>query len=386
MIDSRIASQIMEFGRKSGVLTRAEKRRIVTLVEALADEAGLGEALTILWEQQKAIGYILGTPCTGENLRDESQFLCRHVGPYWLTHSPARKDRGNIPVLKQRRIIAEQPRFVYEGFERDVYVHYPVKRPGFEQVCFLCSAAGANPNEVLLPVELGGAAFVYGANFATLGRSHFTFWTEVPILQRYQPGDSLTWLCEHGDRLRCEEFSTFFNGLGAGNSLCHFHYQTLREPFPIFDAGPLGELGSTGICRLDWPMPAYRAIVPEGADRSETIARLDTLIAAWLDMDVHNTLNLAHRKDARGGTHLIFVPRVDIAGRHHPPEISNGFAGSEVCGRINIETRREWEQTAGSEPADIDAMLQAIAPPAEHIRRLESSYGCAIGGMGGRRA
>ncbi len=386
MVDSRIASEIMEFGRQSGVLTPAEKRQIVTLVEARADEAGLGEALTILWEQQKAIGYILGTPCTGENLRDESQFLCRRVGPYWLTHSPARKDRGNIPVLKQRRIIAEQPRFVYEGFERDVYVHAPVKRPGVEQVCFLCSAASANPNEVLLPVELGGVEFVYGANFATLGRSHFTFWTAAPILQKYQPGDSLAWLRAHGDKLRCEEFSTFFNGLGAGNSLRHFHYQTLRESFPIFDAGPIRELGSTGIHRLDWPMPAYRMTVPEGEARAPALARLDALIIAWLDMAPPNTLNLAHRKDARGETHLIFVPRVDVAGRHHPPEISNGFAGCEVCGRINIESRREWEQTAGSEPGDIDAMLRAVAPPEESIERLESSSGCAIGGMGGRRA
>ena len=196
----------MEFGRQSGVLTPAEKRQIVTLVEALTQEAGLGEALTILWEQQKAIGYILGTPCTGENLRDESQFLCTCIGRYWLAHNPARKDRGNIPILKQRGIIAAQPRFVYEGFERDVYTHYPVKKPGFERPCFLCSAAGANPNEVLLPVELGGAVFLYGANFATLGRGHFTFWTEVPILQKYRRQDSLTWLC--GTATSCDAKSS----------------------------------------------------------------------------------------------------------------------------------------------------------------------------------
>ena len=373
MVDNQIAGRILQFGRDSGTLTPADKREIVTLVEALATQDGLGEALTVLWEQQRAIGYILGTPCTGENQDDESQFLCRRVGPYGLVHSPARKDRGNIPVLSRRRIIAERPRFVYEGFERDVYLHHPVQRLGCDHVCFLCSAAGANPNEVLLPVEIGGAAFLYGANFATLGHSHFTFWTEVPILQKYWPRDSLHWLCEHGDRLRCEEFSTFFNGLGAGNSLRHFHYQTLRERLPIFDVDAVCELGQSGIERLDWPMPAYRATLPEGGNRPEAIERLDARILAWLSMDPQNTLNLAHRKDA-DGTHLIFVPRVDCAGKHHPPGVSNSFAGCEVCGRINIESRQEWEQAAQCEPADIDAMLRAIAPSAENIERLESSY------------
>jgi len=372
MIDHPIAGRIVQFGRETSVLTPAEKREIVTLVEALAADVGLGEALTVLWEQQKTIGYILGTPCAGENLDDDSQFLCRRVGRYWLIHSAARKDRGNIPVLKERRIIAERPRFVYESESLEPYLHHPVKRPGFERPCFLCSAAGANPNEILLPVELDGAGFVYGANFATLGHSHFTFWAQVPILQRYWPQYSLSWLCQHGDKLRCAEFSTFFNGLGAGNSLRHFHYQTLREPFPIFDAGPLHELDESGIQRLDWPMPAYRLTVSEGADRSAAIARFDALIAAWLDMDSHNTLNLAHRKNAAGDTHLVFVPRVDTPGRHHPRTISNGFAGCEVCGRINIESRKEWEQAAGSGPGDIDAMLGAIAPPAEHIERLET--------------
>jgi hypothetical protein len=370
MIDHPIAARIMQLGRDAGVLTPAEKRQIVTLVETLAAEVGLGEALTVLWEQQKAVGYILGTPCAGENLTDESRFLCKRIGPYWLVHSPARKDRGNIPVLIRRGIVAERSRFVYEGFERDVYVHHPVKRPGCEQVCFLCSAAAANPNEVLLPVEIGDAAFLYGANFATLGRSHFTFWTETPILQKYWPRDSLTWLCEHGDKLQCGEFSTFFNGLGAGNSLRHFHYQTLREPLPILDAPSVRELGRSGVERLDWPMPAYRVTFHENGDRSRPLGRLDALIIAWLDMAPQNTLNLAHRKDARG-THLIFVPRVDRADKLHPRGISNGFAGCEVCGRINIESRREWEQAAPCEPADIDAMLQAIAPASEDIARLE---------------
>lgn len=375
MIDNCIARQIMQFGQGIRDVTRAEKRLIVTLVEALAAEVGLGEAMTVLWEQQKAIGYILGTPCPGENLSDESRFLCKRIGRYWLVHSPARRDRGNVPILKQRRIIAEQPRFVYEGFEGDAYLHHPVKRPGLEQVCFLCSAAGANPNEVLLPVELGGAGFLYGANFAALGHSHFTFWTEVPILQKYWPNDSLAWLCEHGDKLRCPAFATFFNGLGAGNSLRHFHYQTLRESLPLFNAASVRELGRSGVQRLDWPMPAYRATVPEGGDRSAAISRLDALIALWLDTSPENTLNLAHRKDAQGSTHLLFVPRIDTEDKRHPPAISNGFAGCEVCGRINIESREEWTRAVESKPDDIEAMLSAVSPPAERIEQLEARYG-----------
>ena len=110
----------------------------------------------------------------------------------------------------------------------------------------------------------------------------------------------------------------------------------------------------------------------EGMDRSATLGRFDTLISAWLSLGPQNTLNLAHQKDARGNTQLIFIPRVDVTGKHHPPEISNGFAGCEVCGRIHIESRQEWEQAAASTPDDIDRMLRAIAPPAESIERLES--------------
>ncbi|MGE5294133.1 MAG: hypothetical protein ACM3VT_04840, partial [Solirubrobacterales bacterium] len=312
-------------------------------------------------------------PCAGDNLNDDSKFLCKRIGPYRVIHSSARRDRGDVSILKQRRIIAENPRFVYEGFERNAYVHHPAKRPGCEEICFLCSAAGANPNEVLLPVAIGGAAFLYGANFATLGHSHFTFWTETPILQTYWPGDSLRWLCEHGDRLRCEEFVTFFNGLGAGNSLRHFHYQTLRETLPIFDAKVSRSLGRSGVERLDWPMPAYRMTVPDGADRPKAIGRFDALILTWLGLNPQNTLNLAHRKDA-GGTHLIFVPRIDRDDKRRPPGLSNGFAGCEVCGRINIEVRREWEKAAGFEREDIEAMFKAVAPSAEDIDGLEASY------------
>jgi hypothetical protein len=101
------------------------------------------------------------------------------------------------------------------------------------------------------------------------------------------------------------------------------------------------------------------------------LARLDRLFGVGLGIDPRHTLNLAHRKDA-GGTHLVFVPRVDIEGKHHPPGISNGFAGSEVCGRINVESREQWLRAAASEPRDIGAMLEAVAPAPQAIERLEA--------------
>lgn len=109
------------------------------------------------------------------------------------------------------------------------------------------------------------------------------------------------------------------------------------------------------------------------------ISRLDALVAAWLRLAPQNTLNLAHRKDAQGRTHLIFIPRIDGADKHHPPEISNGFAGCEVCGRINIEDREEWARAIDCKPGRIDAMLEAVSPPAESIGRLESLYGAGQG-------
>lgn len=382
MANGKVVSEIMCIGRDTRTLTPSDKRRIVTLVEALAAKKGLGKALTTLWEKQKEIGFILGTPCTRENANDRSQFLCRKVGRYWLIHSPARKDRGNVPKLKRVGIMAKHARFVYESDDVNPYLHHPVEGEGFTRKCHLCSAAGAFPKEVLLPIELGKAGFLYGANFATLGHSHFTLWTEVPILQKYWPMDSLRWLCEHGDRLHCAEYSTFFNGLGAGNSLRHFHYQTLREPLPVFDAPCSRNFGASGIQRLEWPMPVYRLVVTRGNKRLAGLQRLDAFILAWLNMARHNTLNLAHRKDDAKNTHLIFIPRLDRDGYHHPKEITNDFAGCEVCGRINVENRQEWEQVVGlarkrqeprQPPPDVDKMLRDIGPPDKAIERLESS-------------
>jgi hypothetical protein len=45
MIDNQIVRQVMLFGQGIRTLTRAEKHLIVTLVETLVAEVGLGEAM-----------------------------------------------------------------------------------------------------------------------------------------------------------------------------------------------------------------------------------------------------------------------------------------------------------------------------------------------------
>jgi len=368
------ANMIRQVHPASGFLSQAEKQQLLALIMQATDRNGLGDALTALWDQQKAIGFILGTPSRGENLTDESKFLSKNVGRYWLLHNDARKRRKDIAFLQERRILEQNPRFVYEKLQHGCYSHYPARQHGFEDVCFLCSAERANPNEVLVLFELAGSEFVYGANYATLGCSHFTVWTKVPILQKYWPFDTLHWLCEHGDKIACDSFTTFFNGLGAGNSIKHFHYQTLREPFPIFDAEVRYNLTASDISRLEWPLPAYRMILPINQDRRKLLSQLDTMILAWVGKDLSNTLNLAHRTDANGSTCLIFIPRIDAPDKHRPPQITNDFGGCEVCGRINIENRSEWTNATTFQESTINGMLETVAPLAVQIERLESSW------------
>jgi hypothetical protein len=364
--------EITSFKPRQAALSEEERMELAHLVQSVAIKNGLSLALSALWEQQKKIGFILGEPSVGENLSDESKFLAKKVGPYWLIHSPARKDRKNVPFLTARGILREHPILVYEKLEAGVYDHYPAKKQGFTDICFLCSAQGANPNEVLVPIELGEAEFVYGANYATLGYSHFTVWTKVPILQKYWPGDTLVWLAEHGKRLASDEYTTFFNGLGAGNSIRHFHYQTIREAFPIFQAAADKMRTRSGIARLRWPMPAYCITIAPEINPADALLPMDSFVREWLAMDRSHSLNLIHKSEFDGTGHFVFVPRVDSASTRRPPQISNDFAGCEVGGRINIEQRDEWEWARTQSESVIAGLLASLAPRQNMIAALET--------------
>ncbi len=377
------ADDIINFKPRKCVFSREEKRQLIDLVEIFAAQNSLGVALSALWKQQKTIGFILGNPSAGQNLNPDlsGKFLSRNIGPYRLIHSPARKDRRNVPFLIKQGILAQHPKFVYEKLEGDRYEHYPAKKHDFEDICFLCSANEANPNEVLVSVDLGNSEFVYGANFATLGHCHFTVWTRVPILQKYWPEDTLLWLQEHGRRLASDKHTTFFNSLGAGNSIKHFHYQTLREDFPIFEAPVIKKLPNSGIVRLEWPMPAYRVITTSG-QLSDELSQMDQFISKWCAIHTNNTLNLIHKTDSNGKAYVVFVPRVDCDEKHRPTGISNDFAGCEVGGRINIDNLDEWKW-AGTQPESaITEMLRSLSPPQEQIAALEATSAETFTGTG----
>ena len=363
-----MCDRIQNFRPTGTVLSAQEKSELAEMVTALADNKGLGVALSALWEQQRAVGFVLGTPSVGKNLDDQSRFLAAPLGRHWLIHSAARKERSNVPFLTKRGILSQHPRFVYEKLDGRAYEHSAGKQPGFE-MCFLCSAAAANPNEVLCSMVLGDREFVYGVNYAALGHCHVTLWTKVPIDQTYWPGDALFWLCEHGRRLRTPEYTTFFNGLGAGNSIKHFHYQTLREVFPICQARPERVFTPSGIARLDWPMPAYG--VAAARDDSQVLSRLDEFICAWLDLGADHSLNLVHTTDPQDRAHIVFVPRVKTKLR--PQGISNGFAGCEVGGRINVEEWDEWDSARRQPLETVEGWLRAIAPSQGLVRKLEAT-------------
>jgi len=364
-------TEIRKFRPCKSVFSADEKIHLINLVQAVAASKGLGAALSALWEQQKAIGFILGEPSVGENLTDKTKFLSKKRGRYWLIHSPARKDRRNVLFLTARGILRENPTLVYEKLEGGIYEHYPAKRHGFDDICFLCSAQSANPNEVLIPMELAGAEFIYGANFATLGFCHFTFWTRVPILQKYWPEDTLLWLAEHSRILSSSKYTTFFNGLGAGNSIKHFHYQTLRESFPIFQTSVSRHFQQSGIVRLEWPMPAYRITITSQQNPIAALLPMDNLIQEWLAMDKFHTFNLIQTSNPDGTADFAFIPRVDSETKRRPSSIANDFAGCEVGGRINIENREEWEWASKQTELVVGDLLASLAPIQEKITALE---------------
>jgi hypothetical protein len=372
MITNVTASQIINYKPKGLYFTKNEKTEFIRRIEEFIERHTLGQALDALWQQQKNIGFILGTPIDGENITDKSKFLIKNIGHYQLVHSPARKDRKNISFLRTKGIISENPRFVYEHFDGVQYSHFPCNHHGYKDVCFLCSAAGANPNEIVLSVLLAGSEFIYGANYATLGHSHFTVWSRVPILQKYWPMDTLIWLCENGDKLKSNSFTTFFNGLGAGNSIRHFHYQTLKEKFPVMDFNIDYKLSDKGISRLKWPIPAYCMSITRKDDRYKLLYHLDVFISAWLNISRDNTLNLAHSIDEDGTAKIVFIPRINKADKRRPKKMSNDFGGCEVCGRMNIEDFELWNSLIKCDSNTISKIIRELAPFPEQIERIET--------------
>jgi hypothetical protein len=172
--------------------------------------------------------------------------------------------------------------------------------------------------------------------------------------------------------LASDEYATFFNGLGAGNSVKHFHYQTLRESFPLFRAAGCGQSARSGIERLVWALPAYRMALAPESDPVDGPLPMDLLVRDWLAMDQAHSLNLLLASRSDGTLDLVFVPRLDSPATRRPARLSNDFGGCEVGGRINIEKREEWEWACKQPESAIGDWLACLAPPQERIAALEA--------------
>lgn len=299
---------------------------------------GLAERLVQNWAEQRAIGFVLGDPDAPVETRSFPDpatgvdFRFR-----WLPHREIR----SVPAELERRGILNPYRDESRLF-RD-----PRDRSG--RHCFLCpeNVAICQPAETLVPIEAGGRGWQAGANFAWLGRDHYTVMAADHVDQVYSR-DVLDAMLDLHEQIG-EVFRIVFNGAGAGATIpWHLHLQIVSDPFPIETLLP---------DREDAYPTALRVIpLTDGA-----ADRIHSAITAWEAEDpAHHRVNLLVA--SRGGRPSVFVTWRDA--RRSIASNKGLMGGWEVAGEFAYS---EPDYRAAFESADLETARSALAeirPPA----------------------
>jgi len=294
------------------------------------------------WAAQREIGFVLGDPDAPVETRSFPdpatgvEFRFR-----WLPHREIR----SVPTELERRGILDP--------NRDESILFRDPRDGSGRHCFLCptNVAVCHPAEALVPVEAGGRAWQAGANFAWLGRNHYTVMAEAHVDQVYsrQVLDAMLDLhTQTGGRFRI-----VFNGAGAGATIpWHLHLQIVSDPFPIEMLLPGRENA----------FPSALQVFPLVAGAAD---RIHTAITAWESEDPdHHRVNILVA--THGGEPAVFVTRRDA--RHSIASNKGLMGGWEVAGEFAYS---EPPYRPDFESADLETARGALAeirPPALRSR------------------
>jgi hypothetical protein len=299
---------------------------------------GLARTLQQNWAAQRSIGFVLGDPDATVETRvfpDPATGVAYRFR--WLPHREIRSVPGE---LERRGILDPQ---------RDESLLFRDPRDASGRHCFLClpNVAICHPAETLVPISAGGRRWQAGANFAWLGRDHYTVIAEEHVDQLYsrQVLDAMLDLY----RQTTGVFRIVFNGAGAGATIpWHLHLQIVSDPFPIETLRPGGELA----------YPSELRVFPLGGDTAD---RVHTFVAGWEAEDPTN-----HRVNLlvapHGSTPAVFVTLRDA--RHSIASNKGLMGGWEVAGDFAYS---EPDHRIDFDSADLETALTAleqIRPPA----------------------
>ncbi len=248
----------------------------------------------------------------------------------WLPH---RQIRGDTTELERRGVLNR---------DRDPAELFYDPRDQSGRHCFLCprNIAICHPKEILVPIEAGGRDWVAGANFAWLGREHFTVATAEHLDQEYDRRvlEAMLDISEMtGGRHR-----VVFNAAGAGATISwHLHLQIAADPLPIEDL-------------ID------ESAYPIAVHRFDSVAEADAAVQDWLHRDSNHRANVVVVPGTAGSTVIV----VHRDARLSRAEGRNGLVGGwEVCGDFPYSDPHDRPIF---ESADLDtarSMLSQVNPP-----------------------
>lgn len=187
-------------------------------------EAPLADVLSEVWCEQARIGFLLSD---SEGEKVEVRYVEDPVSQVrfrfrWMPH---RKHRTDISELEARGILNP---------ERDESVLFRDPRDPSGRFCFLCpgNIRECNPREELVPIRLAGREYFAGANFAWIGREHFTVMAADHVDQSFSAHAASAMLNLHA--LTGGTFRVIYNGAHAGATIpWHLHYQITSEVLPV---------------------------------------------------------------------------------------------------------------------------------------------------------
>ncbi len=185
--------------------------------------APLAVELSRVWREQGRIGFLLSPEGEGAEIRyvedpiSQVRFRFR-----WLPH---RELRADVAELEARGILDP---------DRDQSILFRDPRDPSGRFCFLCAGniRECNPKEELVPMRLAGRDYFAGANFAWIGREHFTVMDAEHVDQQLS-GHVLAAMLDMHEQTG-GRFRIIYNGAYAGATIpWHLHFQVTSEPFPV---------------------------------------------------------------------------------------------------------------------------------------------------------
>jgi hypothetical protein len=230
------------------------------------EPTSLADTLIATWRSQGQDGFLLSDP-DAPDIEVRTVLDPLSSVPFRFRWLPHREIRTDVAELERRGIL--NPDRNADGLFRD-------PRDPSGRFCFLCidNIQECNPMEELVPMTLAGRDYVAGANFAWIGRNHYTIMAAEHIDQEFAPHvlDAMIELHARTDG----RFRVLYNGAYAGATIpWHLHYQIITEEFPV-EQLPVGAEAS-------YPTALWRVAAPN-ADVSTAYE----VATDWIDRDAAN--------------------------------------------------------------------------------------------------